>query len=350
MTHLSHLSETITQVVSHLERPQPRTLHDLVDHFASLETLDNPDITIPLNRLRMTEEGTLAVPHEGNFEVTDWSRRQLSQLLGIRWDRWFETASGAERADEVNRRLARKGQSMKLRTSRVALKPNGKAGLLRAFVSPSFSPVPDSLLAGLLVTCLSDSGATLAISQLSFTDRTSTYMIHVGRRFGADVSDRVVGDVAGGLIVRNSGVGYASLMVSLQLVRLVCLNGLTAPVPDAIALRQPHRSFDEPRLITKLTEGLVNVPGKLAEGAKRLAAARNHRIANPSEELSRLLREAHLPKRYLPELDAAYAIEPEPTAFGISQAATRASQKFSTEERFELDRVAGQYLLHLLSA
>ena len=146
---LSHISESVKTVISRVERPSPRTLSELVDHLRSLEALDNPDVNLPLDQLRMTEEGTLAVPGHGSFALTNWSRRQLSLLLGIRWDRWFQTASPEERADEVNRRLGRRSQSLKLRTARTATEPNGKAGVLRALVSPSFSPVPDSALANM---------------------------------------------------------------------------------------------------------------------------------------------------------------------------------------------------------
>lgn len=344
-----HIVETQAEVVSVVERPFPRTLRDLADYFAAREELENPDTTVLLNTLRMTNEGTLAVPGQGTFALTDWSRQQLANLLGIRWDRWFETSQPSERSEEVNLRLSRRNNAVKLRTARVAPIPNGKPGILRAIVSPSFTPIADSKLATMLMVCLGGIDHELTISRLAATDRTISYVVAVGKPFGANVSDRVVGDVAGSLVIRNSGVGFASLVVGLQLTRLICLNGMIAPVDDPIALRQAHRSFDEQRLVAKLTEGFSNLPGRLAEGARRLALARTLPISEPTTELMQLLRDAHLPQRLLPQLEFAYGLEPEATAFGISQAATRASQKFSDEERFELDRAAGSYLLHLLS-
>jgi hypothetical protein len=228
--------------------------------------------------------------------------------------------------------------------------PNGKPGVLRAIVSPSFTPISDARLAMMLLSCLRGTDSDLRVSRLITTDRTVSYVIAIGRPFGVNVSDRVVGEVAGSVLIRNSGCGFSSLIASLHLVRLVCTNGLVCPVDDPVALRQPHRSFDEGRLIARLTEGFANLPGRLAEGAKRLALARGLVIADPITELVAILRSAHLPQRLLFQLEAAYALEPEATAFGISQAATRASQKLSPEERFELDRAAGTYLQQHLSA
>jgi hypothetical protein len=346
---LAHISQPLVEVVSNAT-PRPTNLRDLASFFAEREELDNPDIVTPLDILRMTEEGTLAIPGQGTFALTDWTRQQLSNLLGIRWDRWFETTNALERADEINRRLSRRSNAMRLRTSRVALTPNGKPGILRAIVSPAFTPIADSRLAMMLMACLRDTDHELKVSCFLTTDRTVSYVIAIGKPFGVNVSDRVVGDVAGNILIRNSGVGFASLIAALHLVRLVCMNGLICPVDDPIALRQPHRSFDEQRLIAKLTEGFANLPGRLADGARRLAAARSLVVSDPLVDLMRLLRDAHLPQRLLPQLESAYALEPEATAFGISQAATRASQKLTPEERFELDRAAGLYLLHLLSA
>ena len=346
---LSHLSESLAEVVSQTT-PRPRNLSELASYFAAREELDNPDVVTPLDTLRMTEEGTLAIPGQGTVAFTDWTRHQLANLLGIRWDRWFESSNGLERADEINRRLSRRPNAMRLRTSRVAIAPNGKPGILRAIVSPSFSPIADSKLASMLMVCLGGEDMELSVSRLIATDKTVSYAVAIGRPFGANVSDRTVGEVAGGVLIRNSGVGYASLIATLQLTRLVCLNGMVCPIDDPLALHQAHRFFDEKRLIARLTEGFANLPERLADGARRLAAARSLVISDPVVELMRLLRDAHLPQRLLPQLESAYALEPEATAFGISQAATRASQKLTPEERFELDRAAGMYLLHLLSA
>jgi hypothetical protein len=340
---LSHISEVLPRAL-----PAPATsLRQLVHVFDEIEERENPDAVLELKELRMTVEGTLAVPGLGAFAPTDWARGQLSLLLGIQWQRWFASASPEEQADEINRRLGRRSMRVRLRTARAEEATTGTAGVLSALVSPTFSPVPDSALARVLARLLEPADPRLATAQVHLTDRTVSYVIRVGEPFHLGSDHHVVGDVWGGLLVRNSGVGFASLVISLHLERLLCKNGMTAPVPGALCLRQTHRGHAQERLFERLTAGLVDVPGKLSAGVRVLVEARTHRVEDPSAELRELLHAARLPARLLPALEAAYQLEPEPTRFGISQAATLASQKLSPEERFELDRAAGRYLTRL---
>ena len=346
---LSHISESLTRVVPRAPTGGARTLHDLVSIFDGLEAQDNPDAIVELKQLRMTTEEAIAIPSLGNFVLTDWARKQLASLLGIQWQKWFQTTSREEQADEINRRLWRKSASMRIRTSREAVASNGTAGILRAIVTPTFSPVGDSLLSRLLVGLLAPAEPDLRLLRTDITDRSVTYIIAIGKPFKPG-DDKVVGDIYGGLIVRNSGVGFASLAITISLVRLLCTNGMTAPIPDAVLLRRSHRGITDERLLDGLTRNLRELPGKISEGARVLADSRSRIIQEPEQEFLRVLEIGRMPRRFLPDLQAAYALEPEQSMFGISQAVTRASQKFSSEERFDLDRAAGTYLTHIPSA
>jgi len=78
--------------------------------------------------------------------------------------------------------------------------------------------------------------------------------------------DSQVGDIWGGLMVRNSGVGFASLQMIAFLVRLVCRNGLCAPLPDAVLLRRRHRGLDDSRLRGDAWTAAVAVARDAAHG------------------------------------------------------------------------------------
>lgn len=192
-------------------------------------------------------------PDRGQFVFTDWSQRQCSTLLGVRWDRWFENCSSSELAVDVNRRFARARGSIRLRTVRARDAEPGVDVILRAFVSPGYTAIADSRVASLMETALTPMETDLPIIRVDQTDRSTTFVVGVGKpyRIGGPGN---VGDVWGGLLIRNSGVGFASLLISMHLTRLLCKNGMVAPLHDAIVVRKRHRFFDDGKLRGVLAE------------------------------------------------------------------------------------------------
>ena len=75
-----------------------KSLSDLIGRFQDLESLDNDDTVLDLNTLRMADNGNIAIPSLGEYALTDWSRKQVSSLVGVMWDRWFATAAPIEQA------------------------------------------------------------------------------------------------------------------------------------------------------------------------------------------------------------------------------------------------------------
>ncbi len=74
-----------------------------------------PDRIVHVADLRMTPHGHVTVPGGQTLRMNEWARKQLASLLGLRWDTWFKSASGEERAEEVNRRFSRIPGEKKLR-------------------------------------------------------------------------------------------------------------------------------------------------------------------------------------------------------------------------------------------
>jgi hypothetical protein len=324
-----------------------RTLHDLRRVFEAEEAREHPDVTLPLAKLRLTGEDLLRIPGRGDVVFNDWSRRQCASLVGLRWDRWFENATPSERAEELNRRFQRAQGQVRLRTMDLADSERsdhpGADGLLRAFVSPGYTPVRDSEVATALATALTPVDPELRIIRFDQTDRTASYVVAVGKPYQIG-GPGDVGDVWGGLLVRNSGVGFASLLLSLHLTRLVCKNGMTAPLPDALLLRRRHRGLAGGKLAGLLAERMFELPGQLHVGAEALRAAAGRAITNAEHAVRSFLDRFDLPARHLRPILDAFAHEPHLSAFGISQAVTLAAQQVSPEERLDLETAAGMYL------
>lgn len=320
-----------------------RTLAELHVVLRAMEARENPDAIVPLRDLRMTEDETMSIPGVGNFAMTDWAKAQLSARLGIRWDKWFAHLDADERASEVNKRLERSREPMRLRTVSPEEEVGGTratSGLLRAFVAPSYVPIADSLLAGMLLEVLG--AAASAIYRLTVTDKSIHYGIKIGETF--NVGDRRVGDLRGGIMVRNSGVGFTRLVAVSHLVRLICTNGMVTPVSDPVLIACVHRGVSEDKIRSTLSTRARDVGGQLRSGAERLMLGRRVQVPDLKVAFLDILERAHLPQKHIPALEAAYAREPEATAFGVVQAATLAAQHLTPELRYDLERAAAGYL------
>ncbi|MBF0503394.1 MAG: DUF932 domain-containing protein [Candidatus Riflebacteria bacterium] len=320
-----------------------RTLHDLIWKFQDLEAQSNDDTVIELNKLKVLDNAKIQIPNLGDYQLTDWSRKQMSLLVGIKYDRWFNNASPADQSAELTRRFARSNELVRLRTRKNDHLSTD--GILRGFVSPKYTPVKDSQIARLMLMALRNVDPDMRLIRANITDRTVSYVIGVGQPYLiGGLGD--VGDVWGGILVRNSDVGYASLKISLHLTRLVCRNGMTAPLKNAELLRRKHtKGILDDNLLQLLGERLIEVPGQLRQSGQVMLNASSVQIANPEEEIERILDSSNLPKRLLNPVMAAYAIEPRNTAFGVISAFTRAAQQgFSPEERLEIENAASAYL------
>lgn len=337
--HLQDSPPTAVVTTSAATEPRPRSFADLIGRFEAVEALENPDVVLAARELRLHADG-LGIPGHGTFALTFWAREQLAKRLGIKWDRWFATTSTGEQADEVNRRLARSGDEVRLRTTRAGA--NGVSGTLRAFVSSGYSPIRDSRVATLLAEVL-DADEDRQVRRFDCTDRSTTYTVAIGKAFRPGDSHEV-GDMWGGLIVRNSGVGYASLTIGLHLERLLCKNGMTAPVDDPLLLRRAHRGLDDGRIRDILVARLSGLSSTLRASATRLVSASGAAITDRPGAVREFLAFATLPRRHAPEVLDAWDREPLNSAFGLVQAVTRAAQGMPPEQRFEFESAAGRWL------
>ena len=327
---------------AHASRVGPRTLPDLVRHFERIEAEELPDVVMETKMLRMTPDGDIEVPQlHGHFALTDWSRGQLSSLLGVRWARWSEDAPADVVAEEVNRRLSRATGEVRVRSTEATFDGIAADGTIRAFVSPGYSTVADSRVARLLAELLD--GEDVSVSRFDVTPMTTSYVLGVGKPLNPRAGS-VVGDVRGSVLVQNSGTGWASLLVSLFLERLICSNGMR--VSDSSSVRRTHRGIDDPRLKSLLANAVSNFGPRVHDAADRLLRSTDRLISGPVKDAIEhlVVRVGKLPRRILPDIYDAYVVEPHASAFGVAQALTLAAQHMTPELRVELESLAGRYL------
>lgn len=330
-----------------LKERRPMSLQTLADHIGIVESHDRPDIIMNLSDLKMNDDLNIVVPSEGNFNLTPWSRRQIANLLGIRFDRWFENAANDEKAYELNRRFSRATGQIKLRLT--DLTDANADGTLKAFVSPTYSPVSDAMLSNLILHSLQQSESQIPVIRANFTDKTVSYSIRIGDPYES-VRSSAVGTIWGGILIQNSGVGYASLSISLHLMRCLCTNGLTAPVAGATLMRRRHVGRPEADLWNQISHVLSAVPEKLGYAVHALRESQNKRVANAQAAIEAIIRQAHMPGKLVDPFMIAYNKEPHDTVFGVAQAIT----DFQTheqlglvpEDRKQLEDAAAEYIAH----
>jgi hypothetical protein len=322
------------------------TLAQLVGEFERDEALANPDAVVKLDKVRMTASGTVHVPNlHGEYVLTDHARGQLSRLLGVQFERWFEGASPKDRAQEMNQRLARASTTVRVRSAK---RPEGTYdveadGCIRAIVSPTYTPISDIAVAHVIRGALAEVEPEPRLVRADITELTASYVVKLGKRFHVGGPGEV-GEVWGGLVVRNSGVGYTKLTVSLHLTRLACTNGMVLPLPDAAIVRWVHRGLDIGRIRERIVAGLDGVTEKLHRGARVLEDATQHHVDDAEAEVRTLLRASRIPLGLMSDVMEGYRREPRQTKFGVAQAVTWAAQRVTPEIRYEMERAAGKYL------
>lgn len=319
------------------------TLRPFNDVFAAVQERADamlPDVTVHVADLRMTPEGHVAAPGGPALRMNEWARKQLASLLGLRWETWFKSASGEERAEEVNRRFSRIPGEKKLRAWR---DPTGEAGgILRAILAPTFTPIDDARIFERMHTMMRGLVDDYRFTAVRFTDSTTHYTAaHV------DAVD-VGGDVLHpGFHLRNSEVGASALSLDDHWLRLVCTNGLMVRVGGKRSLYRTHRAIEDDALAAALVIAVGRLPERWAVTAGQMRAARLAPVRHPDSAVAALLGDSsEVPKALVEVAQRVVLREGDHTRYGVVQAVTWVAHNDNADPdvRFAMERLAGDYL------
>jgi hypothetical protein len=328
------------QVLSH-PHSNEKTFDEVFERVTSQAELALPDQVLPLSRLRATDEGSIEVPGLGQLGLTIWSRRQLANLLGIRWDRWFasDLVAPADRAEEINRRFRASSGEWKIRARRCA--PDESAAgdaVLRAFVSPTYAPIDDLPVFETLGRVLAGQLDDLRFVRMDMTPQSSQYAVVSTAE--VDLGVRGADHHRNGFLIANSEVGARSLSILTWILRLICSNGLIAQA--AQVFRMIHRRRKDDALDGRLANAFKLLPEKWSQAEAMLRRAREDTLEDPGMALDVLI-EANPHLRPMSQaVHEAFEEDPELNRFGIVQALTRAAQRFAPEQRLMMEEFAGQ--------
>ncbi len=299
-----------------------------------------PDRVVHVADLRMTPEGHVELPGGTRYRLNDWARKGLASMLGLRWETWFKSASGEERAEEVNRRFSRIPGEKKIRAWR---DDDGVAdGIARAFLAPGFTPIDDARIFERMNTMLKGLVSEYVWTATEFTDSTSNFTAVHTEAFDLD-GDRL----HPGFHLRNSEVGGAALSLDDYAMRLVCMNGLMVRVGGKRSLYRTHRSIEDDQLAAALVIAVGRLPQRWQVSLEWMRAAKGLAVAHPDDAVAAILGDStEVPKALIEEAQRVVLRDGDATRFGVVQAITLTAHQSNRnpDVRFAMERLAGDYL------
>lgn len=320
-----------------------RRLQSFDDVLARVEEQDRrkrPDEVVHLSDLEALEGEVIRLPNGSELSLNSWSRRQLASLLGIRWDRFFENTTPAERAAQITTRLRRTTESKKIRA--YAPKAPGERGELRAILAPSFTAIDDIRLFAAMKKMAPSALARFAFLRVDVTDSASFYHAITRESVSLDGDE-----LHPGFLLKNSETGASALSIDDAWYRKVCSNGLMLEVGGKRALYRTHRHIETDALEAALLLTLARFPERWTEGMRLLSAARTVIVKHPSDAIEAMLDDVAIPREFVRTTQGVAVIERATTAYDIVQAVTRAAHEQNRDPhlRFQLERLAGIYLV-----
>ncbi len=342
-------SSNRTHVLEHARRSEPANgeppptvirgssfdaAHELVATRASRM---RPDATVHVADLVFTAEGHVVVPGVGPHELTSLATRQLANMLGVRWERWFQTTSPEERAEELNRRLKRTPGERKLRAWRG--ESGSSAGTLRAILPAGYEPIDDLRVFETMRANMGPLMDEYVLQRVEAGEETSQYAA-VLREVRSVRGD----DLVPGWSLRTSEVGQAPLTIDDFWLRLVCTNGLMVAVGGKRSLYRRHRATDDDQLSAAFVLALGRLPGRFERVLELISLAMDGVVEHPDEVAGALL--VGTPRALVEEVQRTALAEAPITRFGLLNVITRVAHTTNTdrEVRFAMESAAGTLL------
>jgi len=339
--------------------------------------LKNDDRVVEMSKLRITPALNIEIPDIGTFKMTDWSQRQLGQILGVQWGKWFDPklVTHEQVQQELQRRFEKTGDTRKLRTNRFrdgAPGVEGCQGYLRAVLSPTYHPIDDERVFDRLerkfggqIEELNFMGNHLSKKASWGNDHCNHYTL-VGQPINMGAIDRKHPDprvreiygiaeregqlpqddlVYPGFHMRNSEVGFTAITIDEFSFRLVCLNGMMITTGDSRLLYRQHRPIEDGVLDSQLNQVFEKVPTRWEHTRRSLNKLQEMQLDHAEAVIEERLLKLEAPKHFRELAVKAFEKEPLQNMYGVVQAITRAAQEYDDmDKRFEFEALAGRVL------
>ena len=331
-----------------LKPGNPLTLEALTNKLRERELHFLPDVTIPLNQVRVDDNLNLIIPEtDRTFALNGHSKSQLNSLLGFRFDKWFEESSIDVKRDELNTRLKRASSTVKFRLTDYHDTTTAD-GTVAGIVTPGFQPINDSIVTTVLGFNI---GHNCKILRANITEQTTEYVIACG----APENQYAVGEIFKAIGISNSNTGAASFNMKMMFVRIACQNGLVVPAFNnhgqaaSLLINRKHTGKAIEEVLDRLHDSVTDISERFRNGIENLYRASGEPVSDPLKALQFVVKNAHQPQKLAQELlQTSFAKEPMMTKLGIVRAITdhdtHEALGLTQEARRDLEQSASNFI------
>jgi hypothetical protein len=224
---------------------------------------------------------------------------------------------------------------------RAALLRTVRGNVVRAMLTEAYCSLDDVPVMEMLSDIISDQN--VRIEALSFEDDFT----HVRILFPQQMIEVKKNDIVmTGINLSNSETGCRAVHVDALVYRLVCTNGLVRAESSGRTTIRHIGQHD--RLKDAMAIAIRDAKENAFELARQFKDAVTHTISDPEELLKNFAKDTDMTREQLQAALSAFAIEPDRTAFGVTNAVTRAAQaEESFEGRYQMERLGANLLSRL---
>ena len=177
-----------------------------------------------------------------------------------------------------------------------------------------------------------------------------SYVINPSRFHARFVGDKmkVVGeDLFAGIQIDSSDVGRSKLDIKFLVYKQVCTNGLVLPKEAGTVYEQKHIGIESAKMVETLKESFNNFSLKVNDATSLIDRARDVKIRDTESIFGMVKNGTKVGEDTVKDIFTVASEHYDMSVWGIVNAITEVSQKYTLEHRIVMERYAGVLLTHL---
>lgn len=178
----------------------------------------------------------------------------------------------------------------------------------------------------------------------------NSYVINPSRFHARFVGDKmkVVGeDLFAGIQIDSSDVGRSKLDIKFLVYKQVCTNGLVLPKEAGTVYEQKHIGIESTKMVETLKESFNNFSAKVTDATSLIDKAKDIKIHDTESIFGMVKNGTKVGEEAVNDIFTVASEHYDMSVWGIVNAITEVSQKYTLEHRIVMERYAGVLLTHL---